>query len=83
LRCALPEFRYRATSSEGIVENEICPVFCGRAVGLVNADPAEVIDFVWVPWKQLCSAAELGWAISPWATEQVPLLHSAGLASIH
>lgn len=79
LRCALPGFRYRAVSSEGVVENEICPVFCGLAVGSVDADPAEVMDFRWVSWSHVRAAADLGWAISPWASEQVPQLDAAGI----
>lgn len=81
LHCVLPEFRYRAVSPEGVVENEICPVFRGRAVGSANPDPAEVMDFAWVRWENVCAAAELGWAISPWATEQVPLLNAAGIGT--
>ena len=78
LRCVLPEFRYRAVASDGVVENEVCPVFCGRAVGTVDADPAEIMDSAWVPWDQLRAVAQWGWAISPWAVEQVPLLEAAG-----
>lgn len=74
LRCALPDFRYYAVAADGVVENELCPVYCARAAGPVRPDPDEVMDCLWVPWEHLRSAAELGWAISPWATEQVPLL---------
>lgn len=79
MRCVLPGFRYRAVSSEGVVENEICPVFCGLAVGSMDEDPAEVMDFRWVSWSHLRVAADLGWAISPWASEQVQQLHAAGI----
>lgn len=79
LRCVLPDFRYHAVASDGVVENEVCPVFCGRAVGTVNPDPAEVMDSAWVPWEQLVAVARFGWAISPWAVEQVPLLEAAGV----
>ncbi|QZY47663.1 isopentenyl-diphosphate Delta-isomerase [Mycolicibacterium austroafricanum] len=79
LRCVLPDFRYRAVAADGVVENEVCPVFCGRAVGQVHPDPDEVADHVWVPWQHMRAAAEFGWAISPWAAEQVPLLDAAGI----
>ena len=31
LTCVLPDFSYTATDASGIVENEVCPVFAGRA----------------------------------------------------
>ena len=79
LRCVLPDFRYRAVDAAGVLENEICPVFCGRALGPVTADPEEVMDCAWVPWDQLLAAAQFGWALSPWAMEQIPLLDTAGV----
>lgn len=79
LRCVLPDFRYVATAADGVVENEVCPVFSARAVGPVRPDPDEIMEFTWVPWPQLRTAAEFGWAISPWAATQVPLLDAEGV----
>ncbi len=79
LRCVLPDFRYQAVASDGVVENEICPVFCGRSAGSMNPDPTEIMDFTWAPWEQLRAAAQFEWAISPWAATQVPLLDESGL----
>ncbi|KMO71998.1 Isopentenyl-diphosphate Delta-isomerase [Mycolicibacterium chlorophenolicum] len=79
LECVLPDFRYYAVAADGVVENELCPVYRGRVEGPVRADPAEVMDYEWVPWEQACSAARLPWAISPWAVEQIPLLEAAGV----
>jgi isopentenyl-diphosphate Delta-isomerase len=79
--CVLPEFRYRAQAADGTVENEVCPVFCARIDGAVAPEPAEVMDLVWVDWDEVRAAAALGWAISPWARTQVPLLEAAGLSS--
>lgn len=81
LACVLPTFRYRAVAADGTVENEICPVFCARTDGPVEVDPDEVMEWQWVSWTDLRSAATLGWAISPWAAEQVPLLEAAGAPS--
>jgi len=75
-RCVLPDFRYRAVAHDGTVENEICPVFVARCVGEINADPDEVMEWMWVSWEQLQSAVTLPWSISPWAIEQIPLLHA-------
>jgi isopentenyl-diphosphate delta-isomerase len=77
LRCVLPEFRYRAVDAGGVVENEVCPVFCARIVGPLDVDPEEIMDSTWVPWDQLATATAIPWAISPWAIAQVPLLAAA------
>lgn len=74
LTCVLPNFRYRAVSADGIVENEICPVFCASAAGPVRPVADEVMEHMWVSWGDLRSAADLAWAISPWAAEQLPQL---------
>jgi isopentenyl-diphosphate Delta-isomerase len=79
LRCVLPDFRYHAIDAGGVVENEVCPVFCARVTGSVKADPDEIMDTTWATWDQLRAAAQLPWAISPWAAEQVPLLDDAGI----
>lgn len=81
LRCVLPDFRYHAIDAGGVAENEVCPVFCARATGSLNVDPAEIMDTAWVSWDQLRTAVQLPWAISPWAAEQVPLLDCAGIGS--
>jgi isopentenyl-diphosphate delta-isomerase len=72
--CALPDFRYRAVAADGTVENEICPVFVARCADAIQADPDEVMEWMWVSWPQLRAAADLPWSISPWATQQIPLL---------
>ncbi|WP_442932995.1 isopentenyl-diphosphate Delta-isomerase [Mycobacterium kyogaense] len=79
LTCVLPDFRYYAVAADGVAENELCPVYCGRVDGPVRADADEVMDQKWVPWEQARTAARLGWAISPWAVEQIPLLDNAGV----
>lgn len=81
LRCVLPDFRYRATASNGVVENELCPVYVGRAVGIADPDPDEVMEHIWVQWRELRTAARLPWAISPWAAAQIPLLDSLHLTA--
>lgn len=75
--CVLPTFRYRAVAADGTVENEICPVFCTHAEGPVQTAPDEVMDWKWVRWQDLRSAAALAWPISPWAADQIPLLEAA------
>jgi isopentenyl-diphosphate delta-isomerase len=75
--CVLPDYRYRAIAADGTVENELCPVFTAVAAGAARPAPHEVMEHTWVSWDELQSAAELRWAISPWAAEQIPLLRHA------
>ncbi|MBL8182337.1 MAG: isopentenyl-diphosphate Delta-isomerase [Blastocatellia bacterium] len=76
LFCILPNYRYRA-ELDGIVENEICPVF----VGFSDREPQMNIDEVeatlWQPWSEFlerCRRPDSD--ISPWAIEEAELLHS-------
>jgi isopentenyl-diphosphate delta-isomerase len=39
------------------------------------------MDYTWVSWSELRSAAGLPWAISPWAAEQIPLLEASGVVA--
>ncbi|WP_433698793.1 isopentenyl-diphosphate Delta-isomerase [Nocardiopsis sp. CA-288880] len=75
VRSALPDFRYRAVSAEGIVENEFCPVFWARAEGEPSPNPEEVAEYAWVEWADLVAVAgRTPWLLSPWAVEQIPRL---------
>jgi len=67
----LPRFRYRAVMADGVVENEMCPVF--RAVTSTDPvpDPAEVMDLRWTSWPPTGD-------LSPWATEQIEQLTALG-----
>lgn len=72
LEVVLPDFRYRAVDSSGVVENEICPVY--RT--LVREDPMprgdEVDDWAWVAPKDLLVAAHATpFAFSPWLVLQL------------
>jgi isopentenyl-diphosphate Delta-isomerase len=74
LELVLPDFRYRA-EKDGVVENEICPVFVGFTSLQPISNPAEVNDVKWVNWAKFradVSDPENGY--SPWAREEVELL---------
>lgn len=79
LRLVLPRFRYRAEMN-GLVENEVCPVFVGFTENAsVAPDPEEVDAVEWVPWTQFSrEVLDGGRVVSQWATEQVPLLAALG-----
>ncbi len=72
---ALPNFRYRATDSSGIVENEICPVYTATANTDPLPNPDEVSEFRWTKPADLRSAlTSAPWAFSPWMVLQVAQL---------
>ncbi|GAB3118713.1 isopentenyl-diphosphate Delta-isomerase [Glaciibacter psychrotolerans] len=75
LDVALPEFRYRAVDSSGIVENEFCPVYRATTTLEPAANPSEVADFTWVDPSDLRTAVgATPWAFSPWMALQLPEL---------
>lgn len=68
----LPDFRYWA-ELDGVVENEICPVFGVR----VDTDPVpnrdEVEEYRWVAWADVL-AGDLPFDLSPWCRLQLDQL---------
>jgi isopentenyl-diphosphate delta-isomerase len=68
------DYRYRFERN-GVVENEICPVFRCLVEGKVELDPAEVADWKWMDWEEwmklLKNDTENMW--SPWCKEEVKL----------
>ncbi|MBD8080033.1 isopentenyl-diphosphate Delta-isomerase [Cellulosimicrobium arenosum] len=78
LEVAVPGFRYRAVDASGVVENEICPVYTGRAVGDVAANPDEVMEHAWVdPHDAARAVVATPWAFSPWMVLQIAALAGA------
>jgi len=76
----LPRFRYRAVMGNGVVENEMCPVFrvvVDAQVAAPNSD--EVDDVAWLPWAEFAESVVTGGrAVSPWCTLQVHELNALG-----
>lgn len=73
----LPTFRYRAVMSNGVVENEQCPVVRARAVGDLHLNPAEVANAHWRKWAECLDLAKQPDA-SPWFWNQVGELAALG-----
>ena len=68
---ALPLFRYRATDANGIVENEVCPVYVATTNDEPDPNPREVAEYAWIPPHDLVRAVESApWAFSPWLVLQ-------------
>lgn len=74
LHLILPDFRYRA-EKDGVVENEICPVFVGFTNTEPRPNPEEVNAVRWVAWNEfVIEVADPANGYSPWAREEVELL---------
>ena len=70
----LPEFRYRAEMPNGVVENELCPVYRVRWTGDPTCNPAEVASYRWVDWPSMRDVPDL----SPWCLLQLDELDKLG-----
>ena len=70
----LSDYRYRA-EKDGIVENEICPVFVCFTDKKPKPRADEIAEIRWVKWSEFLSAAgDINTGISPWAVEEASLL---------
>jgi isopentenyl-diphosphate Delta-isomerase len=75
----LPRFRYRATMSNGVVENEMCPVFYAFGDAEPQPNPDEVADTCWVDWQRFSTDVLAGsTSVSPWCEQQVRELAELG-----
>ena len=70
----LPDFRYRAVDSSGIVENEFCPVFVARLRAGEQPDPRpdEIDSLDWAEPEAVIAAVDATpFAFSPWLVEEL------------
>jgi len=78
MRLVLPGFRYRA-ELDGVVENEMCPVFYATAGGDPEPNPDEVDSVRWLPWADFVAEALAEDSVfSPWSRLQVRQLADLG-----
>ena len=80
LRAVLPGFRYRAVAPDGVVENEVCPVYFAELGE--DPDPAaeEVMDWRWVDPADFLSVVDaMPSVLSPWSVLQAAELRTAGI----
>ncbi|GAA1762047.1 isopentenyl-diphosphate Delta-isomerase [Agromyces humatus] len=79
LRLVLPDFRYRATAPDGIVENEICPVYFVQLRTDPHPAPDEVMQWSWTSVTDFLSAADTApFLLSPWSVLQAHELRATG-----
>ncbi len=68
-------YRYRFADKNGIVENEICPVFVGDYNADPQSNPQEVDAWKWIDWKEfLAETHHHPEVYSPWCIEEARLL---------
>lgn len=84
IRPVLPDFSYRAVAADGIVENEICPVFVARASNAPVPDPDEVEEWAWIEVADLAAAIDAApMVFSPWSVLQVTQMQERGVLPRH
>ncbi|CAM04451.1 isopentenyl-diphosphate delta-isomerase [Saccharopolyspora erythraea NRRL 2338] len=79
LTLVLPRFRYRAVMGNGVVENEICPVFAAFTDDEPAPNREEVAGTAWADWSGFSAEVLAGTTdISPWCRQQVAELVELG-----
>ena len=79
LTLVLPRFRYRARMANGVLENEVCPVYAAYTDVAPDPDPAEVAEARWVDWCEFREAVRTGQQpVSPWCAMQLAELTVLG-----
>lgn len=73
-------YRYRFTDSNGIVENEICPILVGFFDGDPKPNPVEIDEWKWMDWNTFLEEIITNPSpYSPWSKEEAVILQQKGL----
>lgn len=77
LYCVLPNYQYKTPLFNGVIENEICPVFFGSSTSNVRPHNEEVNAYTWMTWQEFMLAIKNDhknkW--SWWCKDQAKLLN--------
>lgn len=57
-KAVLPNYRYQTPPFNGVIENEICPVYFARTTDEPKLNPKEVEAYKWMSWQDFVKAAE-------------------------
>jgi isopentenyl-diphosphate delta-isomerase len=75
---------YQARMANGVMENEVCPVYAAYTADMMGQSPpdpdsTEVADATWVEWDEFCEAVRIGrQSVSPWCAMQLRELTALG-----
>src|SRR6202161_2792486 len=79
LSLVLPRFRYQARMANGVLENEVCPVYAAYADVAPVPDPAEGAEASWVDGAASGEAVRAArQPVSPWCAMQLAELAALG-----
>ncbi len=71
-------YRYRFADTNGIVENEICPILVAHSDDDPRPHRDEVEDWKWMGWEEFLRDINVNPALySPWCREEGFLVHSS------
>ncbi len=72
----LPDYRYKTPPFNGVIENEICPVYVALASSMPEPNPEEVEDLKWMKWSDYKKEVESDRAdvYSYWCKDQLKQL---------
>jgi len=74
-----PHYRYKTPAYNGIIENEICPVYIAHATSAPQPNPNEVGEYKWMAWKDYVAAltADAADVFSWWSKDQLQYIRGA------
>ncbi len=77
----IPDYIYKTTPYNGIIEHEFCPIYVARATSQPIPNPDEVDNYKWMPWDAYVDAAEADTAdvYSWWGKDQLRLIKNHSL----
>lgn len=68
-------YQYRFADSNGIVENEICPILVGFFDGDPKPNPVEIDEWKWMDWGEFLEEIKTNPSpYSPWCREEALIL---------
>lgn len=76
----LPDYRYTTPPYEGIIENEICPVYAAHLASASDVNPEEVEAYTWMAWDEYINDITANpEKYSYWAKDQLKQLQNLPL----